>query len=33
MDKVLVIVGMHLSKTSLTAQWLDAGGLNLGEKL
>jgi len=31
-NKVLVILGMHRSGTSLTAQWLHACGLNLGDR-
>jgi hypothetical protein len=31
--RVLVILGMHRSGTSLTAQWLSQGGLNLGDRL
>lgn len=32
-NKVLVILGMHRSGTSLTAQWLHACGLQLGDRL
>jgi hypothetical protein len=32
-NRVLVILGMHRSGTSLTAQWLHACGLNLGDRL
>lgn len=32
-NKVLVILGMHRSGTSLTAQWLHACGLDIGDRL
>src|SRR6056297_3530815 len=32
-DKVLVIVGMHRSMTSLVTQWLNACGLHVGDDL
>ncbi len=32
-NKILVILGMHRSGTSLTANWINACGLNLGDEL
>ncbi|WKK67346.1 hypothetical protein [Lutimonas zeaxanthinifaciens] len=32
-NRVLIILGMHRSGTSLTAQWLDTCGLKLGNRL
>src|SRR4051812_35790172 len=32
-NKVLVILGMHRSGTSLTAQWLHMCGLHIGDRL
>lgn len=32
-NKVLIILGMHRSGTSLTAQWLYKSGLNIGDNL
>ncbi|WP_157975965.1 hypothetical protein [Lewinella sp. IMCC34191] len=32
-NKILVLVGMHRSGTSLTAQWMASCGLQLGDKL
>lgn len=32
-NKILVILGMHRSGTSLTAQWILRSGLNLGDEL
>ena len=31
-NRILIILGMHRSGTSMTAQWLHACGLNLGDK-